>query len=122
MNTKEAEFCKGAAALLRQVGGERDELLEKNASLTQKVARYERRTHAEKVAAQMHQKGINTDIEFPTLVTDLEKAAEEGRLPVIEEAVSMTCEDMGLKTASIRETPTGAGEDPLTSFLLGSVG
>lgn len=121
MNTKEAAFCKSAASLLRQVGAERDALAAENRELTAKVAGYQRRTEAEKLAAQMHQKGINTDTEFPALVAELEKEAENGRLPVIQEAVAMTGTNMGQKIASLQDTPTGAGGDVLTSFLLGNL-
>jgi hypothetical protein len=71
----------------------------------------------------MHQKGLRTDVEFPSLVADLEKAAQEGKLPTIEEAVDMVGPDMSFKTASIHhDTPVGAGEDDLTRYLLGSIG
>jgi hypothetical protein len=122
MNRKEAEFVKSAAYTLRKVAEERNSLATENTDLKLKVAAYERRTQAEKVAAQMHQKGIRTDIDFSSLVTDLEKAAMEGKLATIEEAVEMVAPDMSFKTASIHDTPTGAGEHDLERYLLGSIG
>jgi hypothetical protein len=122
MNRKEAQFVNQAAHTLRQVAGERDSAMTENVQLKMKLASYERRVQAEKVAAQMHQKGINIDTEFPSLVADLEKAAQEGKLGTIEEAVGMVAPNMGFKTASIHDTPTGASEDDLTRYLLGSIG
>lgn len=122
MNRKEADFVKGAALTLRKVAEERNTLMTENTGLKLKLAAYEQRTQAEKVAAQMHQKGINTDVEFPSLVANLEKAAREGKLATISEAVEMVAPDMSFKTASINDTPTGAGEHDLERYLLGSIG
>jgi hypothetical protein len=120
---KVAQVLADSAVAMRQLQNERNAALVKNAELQMKVARYERRVQAEKVAAMMHQKGINMDTEFPSLVADLEKAAQEGKLPTIEEAVDMVGPDMSFKTASIHDTPVGAGsEDDLTRYLLGSIG
>jgi len=120
---KVAKVLNDSAQLMRTVTGERDNALSKVAKLQLTVASYERRINAEKVAAMMHQKGINTDIEFPQLVSDLEKAAQEGKLPTIEEAVDLVGPNMSFKTASIRdETPVGAGETDFERFLLGNVG
>lgn len=120
---KVAKVLNDSANLVRTVTGERDQALSKVAELQLKVAAYERRVHAEKVAAMMHQKGINTDQEFPSLVADLEKAAQEGKLPTIEEAVEMVGPDMSFKTASIHDTtPVGTGESDLERFLVGGIG
>jgi hypothetical protein len=124
MNHKEktAQVLQDAANIVRAVSAERDELAEKLAAEQRKTASYERRVSAEKVAAMMHQKGINTDIDFPTLVADLEKAASEGKLDTIEEAVEMVGPDMGLKTASINhDAPAATGSD-FERFLTGTVG
>lgn len=120
---KVAQVLADSATALRQVTTERNASMAKVAELQLKVAAYEQRVQAEKVAAMMHQKGINTDTEFPSLVADLVKAAQEGKLPTIEEAVDMVGPDMSFKTASIHDTPVGAGsEDDLTRYLLGSIG
>jgi hypothetical protein len=123
MRSKTAQVLLDSARLVRTLTNERDAALAKVAEAQLKEAAYIRRTQAEKVAMQMHQKGINTDIEFPSLVSSLEKAAEEGRLATIEEAVDMVGPDMSFKTASIHDTPMGgaAGMD-LERYLLGSIG
>ena len=82
------------------------------------------RLECEKVAAQMHEKGINTDQDFTDLVDDLEKAAGEGRLPVIQEAVKMTAPNMGTKIAHTNndDETAGLGSTQLEQYLVGSVG
>ena len=119
---KTAQVLQDAANIVRAVSAERDELAQKLAAEQQKTAAYVRRTSAEKVAAQMHQKGINTDIDFPTLVTSLEKAASEGKLDTIEEAVEMVGPDMSIKTASINHDAPAANGSEFERFLTGSVG
>lgn len=123
MRSKTAQVLLDSARLVRTLTVERDNALAKVAEAQLKEAAYIRRVQAEKVAMQMHQKGINTDIEFPSLVSSLEKAAEEGKLATIEEAVGMVGPDMSFKTASIHDMPMGGapGTD-LERFLLGSIG
>ncbi len=116
-NEKVAQVLHDAGAALRVMAAERD-------SVTEKLAGMVRRRDAEKLAAAMHDKGINLDQQFTALADDLEKAADEGRLPVIQEAVGMVAPDMAFKTASITtdEYQTGAGESDLVRFVLGDVG
>lgn len=120
---KVAQVLNDSAQVVRAVTAERDVALAKVAAFKLREAKYIRHTQAEKVAAKMHHKGINTDIELTNLVTNLEKAAQEGRLATIEEAVDMVGPDMSFKTASIHDTPTaGADENQLVSYLLGTIG
>ena len=122
-NQKVAQVLSDAATALRKVAGERDIIQAKNTELNIKVAAYERRVQAEKVAAQMHQKGLNTDVDFQSLVSDLEKKAAEGKLATIEEAVDMVGPDMGMKTASLNDhSLTGAGESDFERYLFGAIG
>ena len=118
---KVAQVLRDAGTAMRAVATERDEAVDKLAEANAKLAAYERRTMAEKVAAQMHHKGINTDVEFSDLVSDLEKAASEGKLGTIENAVEMVGPDMSLKTASIHDSPRASG-NAFEAFLLGGVG
>lgn len=119
---KTAQVLQDAANIVRAVSAERDALAEKLAAQQAKISMYERRVSAEKVAAKMHQKGINIDTEFPDLVANLEKAASEGKLDTIEEAVEMVGPDMGMKTASINyDAPAATGSD-FERFLTGYVG
>lgn len=81
------------------------------------------RDEAEKVATAMIDKGIS-DTPFADLVDQLEKAAQNGRLEKIAEAVDLVGPNMGQKIASL----TGDGErlnggsTELERFILGGVG
>ena len=84
-----------------------------------------RREEAEKVAHAMHDKGINADVAIDTLVESLEKAASEGRLGTIAEAVDMVGPDMWRKTASTNDASTAASsaaQSELERFVVGGVG
>jgi len=118
MITKEqaATIMADSANALRKLASRVSELEGENASLV-------RRMEAEKVAADMHDKGIHTEVPFDELATQMEKEAENGRLPVIQEALSMTGPDM-FKGASLREggEEGAAGQTELEHFILGTIG
>mgnify|MGYP000539538422 CR=1 FL=1 len=120
-NEKVAQVLRDSAQAIRSITAERDDAIAKQAEAEAKNVAYERRVSCEKLAAQMHQKGINTDQEFSDLADSLEKSAEAGKLPVIEEAVSLTATNMSLKTASIHDAPAASGSD-LERYVLGNVG
>jgi len=123
MQTKEAQVLAAARDALMKVASERDEAVSKIAHLEGKLDMVRVRLECEKVAAQMHEKGINADQDFTDLVEDLEKAAEDGRLPVIQEAVNMTAPDMGTKTAFINNDEySGSGPSQFEQFIVGQVG
>ncbi len=124
MQQKEAQVLIAARDALIKVASERDEAIVENEQLKSKLAMVRTRLECEKVAAQMHEKGINTDQDFTDLVDDLEKAAGEGRLPVIQEAVKMTAPNMGTKIAHINndDETAGMGSTQLEQYLVGSVG
>lgn len=79
---------------------------------------------ATKVASMMHEKGINADVPIKDLIEQLEKAASNGRLPQIAEAVEMVGPDMGTKIASLTndENRAQGGSSAFESFILGGVG
>lgn len=123
MKTKEAQVLTSARDVLLKVASERDNLTRERDALKMKLAQVHTRLECEKVAAQMHEKGINTDQDFADLVDNLEKAAYEGRLPIIQEAVQMQAPNMGTKIASINnDETTGQGSSQLEQYLVGSVG
>jgi len=101
-------------------------LVSENASLRDKVASMERKDRAEKVAEAMHSKGLNLEVPIEELTQHLEKQAEQGKLDVIEQAVAMRPEDMGVKIghASFNPTHDGqqAGGTDFERFIVGSVG
>lgn len=115
-NEKVAKVLKDAGVMLKSVAEERDKLASKCALL-------ERRFEAQKLASSMHAKGLNRDVEYDALVENLEKAAEDGRLPVIQEAVDMVGPNMGsIGSLSHDDHPVGGGSNPFESFILGDVG
>lgn len=123
MKTKEAQVLTAARDALIKVASERDEVTRERDALKMKLAQVRTRLECEKVAAQMHEKGINTDQDFTDLVDDLEKAAYDGRLPIIKEAVKMQAPNMGTKIASINNDETSeVGSSHLEQYLVGSVG
>lgn len=121
-NEKIAEVLADAGHTLRKVASERDTLAEENQQLKRKLAGVERRLFCEKVAADMHSKNLRTDVEFADLVDELEKSADDGRLPAIVEAVKMAAPDMGTHfTINNDEASGGPGMSDLEAFLIGEV-
>jgi hypothetical protein len=93
-------------------------------SAVEKLAHLERRLDAEKLAAMMHHKGLETDTDFASLADHLEKEAERGKFEVIKQAVEMVGPNMGFKTASVHHDSVtqGAGHTDFERFLVGDVG
>ena len=113
---KVAEVLADASRALRTVAAERDEALSKLSSI-------ERRVEAEKVASAMHQKGHRLDTEISTLSDEMEKAAEQGRLPIIREALDMMAPNMGFKTASLQtDEKSSVSSSDFKRFVMGDVG
>lgn len=110
-NAKVAELLSDAAAILRQVTMERDDAQTKLAAMAQ-------RREVEKVAAAMKDKGITGE---PTehLIESLEKAAEEGRLDRIRDAVDLVGPDMWSKFATpTDDRPQAGGMSDFEQYLL----
>lgn len=99
-------------------------LVEENETLRAKVAHMERREAAEKLAETIHAKGLELDTTAEALADRLEKAAEQGKLEVIREAVDMVGPDMGSKMAQLSNNDgnhSAVGSD-LERFIVGGVG
>jgi len=111
------QVLEAVPGTLRKLVGERDYWKKEAQSRM-------RRDDAEKVAHAMHEKGISVDVSIDDLVTQLEKAAEAGKLGKIAEAVEMVGPDMGQKIAHLSEGEASyaVGGDDLTRFCLGGVG
>jgi hypothetical protein len=116
-STKVAQILHDAQDALRSVTAERD-------AAFNKVAQMERRRDAEKVAANMHSKGVNLDKSFGELSDDLEKSAEAGELPIIQRAVDMMAPNMGLNTATLNhdDTKVASGGTDLERYIFGAIG
>jgi len=82
------------------------------------------RDEAEKVANAMREKGISTDVPYEVLVEQLEKAASQGKLERIAEAVDLVGPNMGQKIANISndDSHDHVGATDLERFILGGGG
>lgn len=116
-STKVAQLLHDAETALRSVTSERDHAVEK-------LAQLQRRRDAEKLAAEMHGKGIHLDKSFGDLSDDLEKSAESGELSIIQRAVDMMAPNMGLSTATLTsdETKVASGASEFERYLFGAIG
>lgn len=90
-NAQVSQFLKTASGTLRA-------LSEENVSLKEKVAFYEKKERAEKIAEAMDQKGLEPDLSLAEKVAGLMKRDD---LDIVEEAVSMSAPQM--KLASVYE-------------------
>lgn len=101
-------------------------LVNENAGLRDKVASMERRDRAEKLAEAMHSKGLNLEVPIDELTQSLEKQADQGKLDVLEKAVELRPEDMGVKIGHAGFNPTTDGQQATGTdferYIVGSVG
>jgi hypothetical protein len=119
---KVAQLLSDGSTALRKVASERDEVKAENGQLKEANAALVRRMEAEKVAADMHSKGIRTEVPFDALSEALEKEAEQGKLTLIKEALDMTGPDM-MRDSFVREdSPAGGGASEFEAFINGEVG
>lgn len=119
---KIAQVLADASSTLLKVASERDAALKHAAELSAKLGHVTRRLEAEKLAAQMHEKGLYADKDFGELVADIEKDASEGRLQVIQEAVKMAAPNMSRSFHINHEESHGAIGSDLVRFIVGEVG
>ena len=110
--------------VLSDVPGVIRSLVDTNTALEEKVAAYEQRIRCEKLASQMHEKGIDLDVPASALADRLEKSAEEGTIGEWEKAVALVGPDMGTKMASVAsdELRSPVGSSDLERYLVGGVG
>ena len=120
---KVAQLVADSATALKQVAHERDAYKEKVAGLQHQNNALLQRMEAEKVAAEMHSKGIRTEVPFDTLSEYLEKEAAAGRLEQVKLALDMTGPDM-MKEAFINDDDSTGGHasNEFEQFINGSVG
>lgn len=105
-----------SAGVIRELAQERDELKVKVASLEQSK-------RVEKIAHEMREKQINPEFSEEALIKSLEKQAEDGRLDVVEQAISMSSSGnfVGMQDVAGGSEGTKASDISganLTSFLL----
>lgn len=109
-----------AASLLKQAGAAIRTLTSERIELRQKLAAYERRERAEKIAREMEEKGLQDDLTFEQKVAAIQKAQN---LDVTEEAVKLAApqgrvfgnvgdDQPGSNGVSALEHFIATGEDP----------
>ena len=103
---------KDAAGLLKQAGSAIRSLVDENRELKQKLAAQAREDRVIKIAREMEEKGLNSELDFEEKVASLREAQN---LDVTEEAIKLAAPQghhFGLD-----DTP-GNGAHPFESFLL----
>lgn len=107
------------------------ETLRKQASridyLEAQVEARDRRDDAQKLASQMHEKGIDVDVPFARLAIHLEKMAaeQEAEYRNLRGAVELVGPDMGTKMGSVRNTDeerSSVGSSDFERFIEGHLG
>lgn len=88
-----------------------ESLTTENQELTEKVAFYQRRERAEKIASQLEAKGLDPETSFVQKVEGLMKP--ETDLDVVEKAIDMSAPQ--IKLASLSDSP-GNASDAKSSF------
>lgn len=92
-------------------------LSEENQELKSKVAHYEKKDHAEKIASLMEEKSIETELSFSEKVAGLMKRDD---LSVVEEAVGLTASQAKLASVhdETRVPVDGSSDDEGSSAAL----
>jgi hypothetical protein len=102
-----------AKALLKTAGAAIRAVTEENAALREKVASYERHVRVEKIARDMEDKGLNTDLDFNQKVAAL---AHAQNLDVTEEAIKMAA-PQGRVFGDVGEVP-GQGVSSFETYIM----
>jgi hypothetical protein len=102
-----------AASLLKQAGAAIRTLKQERNDLTQKVASFEKRERMEKIARDMEEKGLSTELTFEQKVAALDKAPN---LAVTEEAIKLAA-PQGHGFGVISDQPSGS-TSPFEHFIM----
>jgi hypothetical protein len=81
------QLLKVAAASVRSLSQANQKLTTECGDLKTKVASYERKEHAEKIASLMEEKGVNAELSFQDKVASLLEGDRD--LDVVEEALNL---------------------------------
>jgi hypothetical protein len=104
--------------VLRALGEDRDYWRGVAEEAKVKLAEISHKERLTKVASEMTRKGVDAGRTQEELISFLEKKASEGRLDVIEEAISMSAAQVAV--GELTETP-GQGLSDLEAFLIGEM-
>lgn len=118
---KAAAMLVDAGHTLKKQASKISTLKEQLQAEQQKTAMLERRMEVEKIAADMHDRGVNLDTPFDKLAAKLEEEPTN-RLEVIKEALQMQAPDMLRGTHLSDSAAPGGGSSDFERFILGDVG
>lgn len=107
-----------AAATLAQVGPALRALSTENVELKTKVAHYEKRERAEKIASQMEAKDLDPDTTHEQKVDSLMEK-DDDKMNVVEQAIELSAPQ--IKLASLSDNP-GNPSSAVDAFALGILG
>lgn len=105
-----------AAATMVQVGPALRALSTENVELRTKVAHYEKRERAEKIASQMEEKDLNPDTTHEQKVDSL---MENGDMNVVERAIEMSAPQIKLASLSDYSGNPSSATDVFAQGILG---
>ncbi len=88
-------------------------LNEKCASLTEKVAYYEKKERVEKIAQEMQEKNLRPDLSYKEKVDAI---MQKDNLDVVEEAIGMNAPQVGF---GLLDKQAGNTVDPIAAFYEG---
>lgn len=106
------------AEVLAQVGPTMRAQQERINSLTEKVAHYEKRDRAQKLASEMQAKNLNADTSFEEKVDGL-MAEDDGKLDVIEQAINMSAPQVKLAALSDHPANSTDAADAFVAVIMG---
>ena len=103
------------AATLRAQSEYINQLEQENFILRDKIASIERDSEINELAAEMEEKGLNTDLSYEEKVASLYRAKDLGR---VRDAVKLASAS-GIRLADLADIPgRGTGSDAFTNFCL----
>jgi hypothetical protein len=104
-----ASLLKQAGAAIRHVSQERDEA-------RAKVAAYERDTRVVKIAKEMEEKGLSSDLSFEEKVASLQKSPN---LDVTQEAIKLAAPQSRIFGKPSEDEPsTGGSQSALETYIM----
>jgi hypothetical protein len=106
-NQDAASLLKQAGAAIRTLASERDDL-------QQKVAAYEKRERMEKIAREMEEKGLSSDLSFEQKLAALESAQN---LDVTEEAIKLAA-PQGRVFGNLSDHPASGNVSSFEHFIM----
>ena len=104
--------------VLRSLVEERDDALQKLASVSQELSAYRTNERLNKLAAKMEERGFQTGLSLEDKMDFLSKKAEAGQLEAIEQAVDMSAPQQPIGWLG---DPGGNASDELTAYCLGEL-